>query len=183
MFVNNLRTAFEAIIANRLRSALTLLGIIIGVFSVTTIISLGDVATASITAELERVAAQQIFVTTDSEPGPPRPTTHADLSEADLEALAGLPVDIVRQQGSARRSHRRRHHHRPLPDGHHRQRGRHDRHGAGGATSVRPRQTRETESSSCQRRPPAPYTVTAILLGRHSTWRSPKVRRATPSWA
>ncbi len=100
MFVNNLRTAFEAIIANRLRSALTLLGIIIGVFSVTTIISLGDVATASITAELERVAAQQIFVTTDSEPGPPRPTTHADLSEADLEALAGLPVDIVRQQGS-----------------------------------------------------------------------------------
>ena len=66
----------------------------------TTIISLGDVATALITAELERVAAQQIFVTTESDPGPPDPATHPDLSEADLEALALLPDDVVRQQGS-----------------------------------------------------------------------------------
>ena len=131
MFVNNLRTAFESIIANRLRSALTLLGIIIGVFSVTTIISLGDVATASITAELERVAAQQIFVTTESDPGPPDPGNPPRPERSRPRSPRAAAGRHRPAAGIAGRSHGRQHHHRPLPDGHDRQRGRHDRHGAG----------------------------------------------------
>lgn len=42
MLIENMRMAFQAILANRMRSFLTMLGIIIGIGSVITIVSIGD---------------------------------------------------------------------------------------------------------------------------------------------
>ena len=50
MFLENVRTALEALFGNRLRSILTLLGVVIGVFAVTTTISMGAIATAGMQA-------------------------------------------------------------------------------------------------------------------------------------
>ena len=50
--LENVRMAFEALWGNRLRSFLALLGIIIGVFAVTSMVSLGEMANASISTGL-----------------------------------------------------------------------------------------------------------------------------------
>lgn len=93
MLVENVRVALEALFGNRLRSILTLLGVVIGVFAVTTTISLGAIATAGITSELQAFGAQTLFVTVNT--NHPQATRFTD---ADVEALSRLPIDILRQQ-------------------------------------------------------------------------------------
>lgn len=62
----NLKMAIESIKANKLRSFLTMLGIIIGISSVITIISLGDGARDSITGEFEKIGASIVNIKVDS---------------------------------------------------------------------------------------------------------------------
>ncbi|MEJ2292350.1 MAG: ABC transporter permease [Deinococcales bacterium] len=93
MLLENLRTAFEALAGNRLRSVLTLLGVMIGVFAVTTTISLGAIATAGITSQLQSFGNQALFITPNEDN--PRST---DFNDADIEALSRLPVSILRQR-------------------------------------------------------------------------------------
>ncbi len=93
MLLENIRSAFEALAANRLRSFLTLLGVMIGVFAVTTTISLGAIATAGITSQLKDFGNQSLFIT----PNPDNPAS-TDFSEADINALARLPVSILEQR-------------------------------------------------------------------------------------
>lgn len=93
MLVENIRTALEALFGNRQRTFLTLLGVIIGVFAVTTTMSMGEIATAGIVSELESVGSQQIWL----EPDYDNPQSNA-FSEDDIEALSRLPVKISRQQ-------------------------------------------------------------------------------------
>ena len=93
MFLENIRTALDALVGNRLRSLLTLLGVVIGVFAVTTTISMGEIATAGITNELQSVGAQSLFVIREFD----NPESEA-FSEDDLAALTRLPIDILRQQ-------------------------------------------------------------------------------------
>jgi hypothetical protein len=103
MLIENVKTALEALFGNRLRSLLTLLGVVIGVFAVTTTISLGQIATAGITGELQAFGAQSLFVT--------RVTSHPDgrpFTDADIEALGRLPIEILRQRSDPRLGHRGR---------------------------------------------------------------------------
>jgi putative ABC transport system permease protein len=93
MLFENLRTALEALAGNRLRSVLTLLGVMIGVFAVTTTISLGAIATAGITSQLQSFGNQALFITPNEDN--PRST---EFSDADIEALSRLPVSILRQR-------------------------------------------------------------------------------------
>ena len=100
MLLQNIRTAFEALIGNRLRSVLTLLGVVIGVFAVVTTISMGAIATAGITDQLQSFGSQSLFVIIDQENPQAEPFT-----DDDIEALSRLPIDILRQQsvrGTAR---------------------------------------------------------------------------------
>lgn len=95
MFLENLRTALAALFENRLRSLLTLLGVVIGVFAVTATVSLGEIATAGITSEIQEFGSQSLFVQRvfddpDSEP----------FTDDDVEALSRLPVQILRQQST-----------------------------------------------------------------------------------
>lgn len=95
MLIENVKTALEALVGNRLRSLLTLLGVVIGVFAVTTTVSLGQIATAGITGEIQAFGAQSLFVT--------RVTSHPEgvpFTDADIEALSRLPIEILRQRST-----------------------------------------------------------------------------------
>ncbi len=110
--LENLRMAFESLWANKLRSFLALLGIVIGVFSVTAMVSLGQMATAGITQDLEAIAGRSIFVQPNFNEGHDFST--APIREEDLRSLEGLPAVVIPQlfgnlQYEARPGERRLH--------------------------------------------------------------------------
>lgn len=65
-FLESLKMAIESIKANKMRSFLTMLGIIIGISSVITIISLGQGGQNQITGEFEKIGASTVNVTIDA---------------------------------------------------------------------------------------------------------------------
>lgn len=62
MFKDNLKMAWENIINNKMRSFLTMLGIVIGVASIIALITIVDGATAGITNEIESFGANKITI-------------------------------------------------------------------------------------------------------------------------
>jgi putative ABC transport system permease protein len=96
--LENVRMAFEALWGNRLRSFLALLGIIIGVFAVTSMVSLGEMANASISRDLESVAGRSLFVQPDfNNTGV---SSYKRITDADILALSSLPVSVIPQVSS-----------------------------------------------------------------------------------
>lgn len=61
-FRETLRTAFRSILVNRMRSFLTMLGIIIGVASVIALSSVGNAATKSVTSKVESLGSNLLTV-------------------------------------------------------------------------------------------------------------------------
>ena len=93
--LENVRMALEALWGNRLRSFLALLGIIIGVFAVTSMVSLGEMANASISRDLESVAGRSLFVQPDfNNTGV---SSYKRITDDDIQALSGLPVSVIAQ--------------------------------------------------------------------------------------
>jgi len=86
----NVRIAMESLWGNRLRSFLALLGIVIGVFAITTMVSLGKMLTAGINNSLESVASRSVIVQPDYNTG----LNLRRVKPADLDALARLPVTM-----------------------------------------------------------------------------------------
>ncbi|SHH88450.1 ABC transporter permease [Clostridium grantii] len=84
--LESLKMALSSILANKMRSFLTMLGIIIGISSVIAIVSLGTGGQASITGEFEKIGASSVSVMVD--------TTNA--SEADYISLKD--IDILNEQ-------------------------------------------------------------------------------------
>ncbi|MCS7206997.1 MAG: ABC transporter permease [Dehalococcoidia bacterium] len=90
---DSLLTAFRALTVNRLRSALTLLGIVIGVGAVIALMSIGRGARQTVTEQIQGIGSNLLFVT----PGQATvgrvagAATLASLTTEDAEALADLP--------------------------------------------------------------------------------------------
>src|SRR5579859_4942286 len=61
-FAENVRIALRALAANKLRSALTMLGIIIGVGAVVALMAIGTGATASITQQVQGIGSNVVVV-------------------------------------------------------------------------------------------------------------------------
>jgi len=61
-FMQNIRSALRALLANKLRSALTMLGIVIGVGSVVALVSVGTGAQSSITNQISNIGANVITI-------------------------------------------------------------------------------------------------------------------------
>ena len=61
LFVN-IRIAFRALMANKMRSFLTILGIVIGVSAVVALLSIGKGATASVTSQVEGIGSNLLTV-------------------------------------------------------------------------------------------------------------------------
>lgn len=83
--LESLRTAVTGLTTNKMRAILTMLGIIIGVGSVVTLMSVGEGVEASITGEIQGLGANLLFVTADR---PEDATAPVYITTADAEALA-----------------------------------------------------------------------------------------------
>jgi putative ABC transport system permease protein len=87
--------AFEAIFLNKVRSFLTTLGIIIGVFSVIVMISLGQASQEYITEQVKGLGAGVLIITPGNPKtqsfGPPGLTTAKTLTLDDAKALENIP--------------------------------------------------------------------------------------------
>ena len=90
-FADLVLTALEALYAHKLRTLLSLLGVIIGVFAVTALISLGEIATYGIRRGLEQVAGRSVFIQGQRVPGKAR----VRFGEADRRLLATLPARVI----------------------------------------------------------------------------------------
>ena len=91
--LESLRVALSGLISNKLRAALTMLGIIIGVAAVIVLVSLGRGLEKLINDEFEAFGANQLYVfsvSPDEEAGGGPPSTRGALgiSNADAEAIA-----------------------------------------------------------------------------------------------
>ncbi|HCC00367.1 MAG TPA: ABC transporter permease [Ruminococcaceae bacterium] len=65
-FMQSLRMAWLSVISNKMRSFLTMLGIIIGVFAVTVLVSIGQGATANITGQIQGLGSNMIAASVTS---------------------------------------------------------------------------------------------------------------------
>ncbi len=95
-FIDSLVVAVKSLFANKLRSGLTMLGVIIGVGSVITLMSVGRGAEASITSVFEQIGTNLLYVQPRNPDSPgmaglsPAFTTPT-LTMADAEAIADIP--------------------------------------------------------------------------------------------
>ena len=92
-----LKEALESLNANKLRTALTMLGIVIGVAAVISMLSVGKGAESSITSRIEGMGTNVLFVSVDSDASNPEPLTLADAeailkSEGAPSVLAVAPI-------------------------------------------------------------------------------------------
>jgi len=71
MFVQSLKMAWESIRSNKMRSFLTMLGIIIGVLALVVLVSIVNGATSSITSEISSMGSNMLTVTVSDDKGNP----------------------------------------------------------------------------------------------------------------
>ena len=91
MIIENLRIALTSLAANKLRAALTMLGIMIGVAAVITLLSIGDGVTRFIAEQFSGLGSNLVFIIpVQEEPGPPGsdPLTESSLTLRDAELLS-----------------------------------------------------------------------------------------------
>ncbi|MEZ4593455.1 MAG: ABC transporter permease [Chloroflexota bacterium] len=91
MVVENLRIALNSLGANKLRAALTMLGIMIGVAAVITLLSIGDGVTRFIAQQFSGLGSNLVFIIpVQEEPGRPGsdPLTESTLTLRDVELLS-----------------------------------------------------------------------------------------------
>ncbi len=106
--LESLRTAFTGLATNKLRAVLTMLGIIIGVASVVTLLSVGQGVETTVAGSIEAIGSNLIFVFPERPEGSTRP---AYVTTADAEALSdpfnapGLAAVAPVMQGSLRITH------------------------------------------------------------------------------
>ena len=98
------RVSFDSLIANKTRSILTMLGVIIGVASVVALLSLGNGAQASITGQVQSIGTNLIFVIPGSanNRGPGGMAAAQNLTMDDVQAIGnlGLPLNGIAPQFS-----------------------------------------------------------------------------------
>ncbi len=87
----HLRSAFDALAANKVRAALTMLGVVIGVLSVTLLVSVGDGARAYLDNTFGSIGTNLLSIMPGRREtrgfGPPTPNTARPLTMDDVRAL------------------------------------------------------------------------------------------------
>lgn len=96
--IENIKLALQAIVANRLRSFLTMLGIIIGVFAITLLVGLGNGLQHDVTKQISSLGSQVLIILpgkVSTEGGgfnPGASVGASTLTEADITAIKALPT-------------------------------------------------------------------------------------------
>jgi putative ABC transport system permease protein len=96
-----IRTAYESIIANRVRSFLTMLGVVIGVASVVTLMAIGAGTTSNITSRIQSIGTNLLTIQ-NGQPGgaggppsgPGAGISSENLSNDDAEAIQALQLPL-----------------------------------------------------------------------------------------
>ena len=89
-----LTDAVESLNANKLRTALTMLGIVIGVASVVSMLAIGNGASSSITSSIESMGTNLLYVSSTNEGTNPQPITLAD-ADAIIDSGGAPSVKAV----------------------------------------------------------------------------------------
>jgi len=91
------RLAFGSLVSNKVRSLLTMLGVIIGVASVVALLALGNGATAAITGQIQSIGTNVLTLRPGSpnDQGPGNSSSAQTLTLADSEAIAALKLPIT----------------------------------------------------------------------------------------
>ena len=101
--LESIRTAWKSIFSNKLRSSLTMLGIIIGVSAVVLLVALGNGFQKSMQTTFENLGASALYVsgTTDKTVSIIRPLTFDDAQAlADKSLAPAIALVAPTQQGS-----------------------------------------------------------------------------------
>ena len=72
------KEAFSSLLSNKMRTFLTMLGILIGVAAVISMLAIGNGATASITSSIESMGTNLIFISQNSDVSNPEALTLSD---------------------------------------------------------------------------------------------------------
>src|SRR5919112_719721 len=92
-FQSIIRVAFRALVRNKMRALLTMLGIIIGVSAVIAMVSIGQGAQASVQAQIEGMGTNLLFVSAGAQnvggvrSGAGDSNTGSQLTVEDLDAI------------------------------------------------------------------------------------------------
>jgi putative ABC transport system permease protein len=92
MILQSLKMAWKSIISNKMRSFLTMLGIIIGVMALVVLVSLVSGTTDSVNDQIASIATNQITVTINDNNGTPIKLDDLDTFATDEEITAVAPV-------------------------------------------------------------------------------------------
>lgn len=101
MFIENLKMALDSLVAHKMRSFLTMLGIIIGISSVISIVSLGEGGKESILSQFEKIGASTFTIKVNDKEAEKRDyITKADIS-AIKENVSGVKFvsPMIEQSG------------------------------------------------------------------------------------
>ena len=97
LLTQNILTAFRGLAANKLRSALTILGIVIGVAAVVALMAIGNGATSSITSSIESTGSNLLTVQAgrSQRPSPGQPPSFTSITYKDYLALKAALTDVA----------------------------------------------------------------------------------------
>jgi len=87
-----LQMAWRSLLVNKMRSLLTMLGVIIGVAAVIAMVALGQGTSAGITERISSMGANLLTISAGGSSGPIRGTNTAQLTNGDVEAIKTLPL-------------------------------------------------------------------------------------------
>ena len=92
--LSSLKMAWQSLLANKMRSFLTMLGVIIGVGAVIAMVALSQGTAAGITSRISSMGANLLTVSAGGNSGPVRggSGTTSQLSMGDVEAIKALPL-------------------------------------------------------------------------------------------
>ena len=99
--LENVRVAWDGLLNNKLRSALTMLGVIIGVASVVALLSIGEGASSAITARISSAGTNLVFASPGAGGGggmvrgAPGSATTLTLADAEAIAASGSVADAL----------------------------------------------------------------------------------------
>ncbi|MEJ7718468.1 MAG: ABC transporter permease [Thermoleophilaceae bacterium] len=99
MIRDSVRIAVRAILANRLRSALTMLGLIIGVSSVIILLAVGRGAQGAIAGELEDLGTNVLTVLRRGEVGPNQTGTQS--RDVELSSRTSRPFRTAARRAAS----------------------------------------------------------------------------------
>jgi len=90
--LSSLKMAWQSILTNKMRSFLTMLGVIIGVGAVIAMVAMGQGTASGIKDRISSMGANLLTVTAGGSSGPIRGSNTAQLTMGDVEAIKELPL-------------------------------------------------------------------------------------------